>query len=338
MKKADVIHLILGHRLQNVANRSSVKAFAPTNIALCKYWGKRDAELNLPMTSSLSISLGDKGATTELSITEQPQDKVTLNNESVTLSSNFGKRLVAFLDLFRTQRSVHFQVDIQANIPLAAGLASSACGFASLVLALNKLFNWQLTSEHLSILARLGSGSASRSIWPGFVEWEKGRDANGMDSHGTLLSETWPELCIGLLLINKNEKKISSREAMQRTLETSLFYSLWPEKVNQDLIMVKEAIHEKNFPLLGKTAESNALTMHGIMLTAWPPISYFLPETVLAMQKIWELREQGLALYFTQDAGPNLKLLFLESDLEIVKSHFPMLEVIQPFSLSTKIF
>lgn len=326
MKKSDVVRLVLGGRLQNAANLSSVKAFAPTNIALVKYWGKRDTELNLPVTSSLSISLGDKGATTQISIANQ--DSVMLNGENIALSSNFGKRLIAFLDLFRTQHNLHFQIEIQMNVPVAAGLASSACGFASLVLALDQLFNWQLSSQHLSILARLGSGSAARSIEPGFVEWEKGKDADGMDSYGKRLPETWPELCVGLLLLNQNEKKLSSREAMQRTITTSPLYSVWPEKVNQDLMTVKKAIHEKNFSLLGQTAESNALTMHATMLSAWPPISYFLPETIETMHKIWQLREQGVALYFTQDAGPNLKLLFLSADIELAKSSFPLLEIV----------
>lgn len=333
MKKSEVVSLILGDRAHCVAQNISATSFAPTNIALCKYWGKRNSELNLPITSSLSISLADKGATTTVSITDQSQDRVTLNGEPIALASNFGKRLVAFLDLFRTSHSLHFQIDIQVNIPLAAGLASSACGFASLVLALNILFNWQLTPEHLSILARLGSGSASRSIWSGFVEWEKGIDETGMDSHGKLLSETWPDLCVGLLLIDKAEKKLSSRDAMQRTIDTSKLYALWPDKVNEDLVKTQQAIHKKDFPLLGKTAESNALTMHAIMLSAWPPISYFLPETISAMHKIWELREQGAAIYFTQDAGPNLKLLFLSSDLALVKSHFPMVEVVRPFEM-----
>ena len=87
-----------------------------------------------------------------------------------------------------------------------------------------------------------------------------------------------------------------------------------------------------DFHLLGKTAESNAMTMHATMLSAWPPISYAMPETILAAQKIWELRHDGLPLYFTQDAGPNLKLLFLEKDKKIISDHFPIIEIIQPFS------
>ncbi len=332
MKKSDVVRLILNGRSQHPMHEVG-RAFAPTNIALCKYWGKRDAELNLPVTSSLSVSLGDKGAATELRLYDKGYDSITLNGEAVALSSPFAKRLLAFLDLFRPIPSLHFQITIQMNVPVAAGLASSACGFASLVLALDQLFGWQLSSEHLSILARLGSGSACRSMWSGFVEWEKGTEEDGMDSHGKPLSQTWPELCIGLLLIDQNEKKISSREAMQRTMDTSLFYSLWPEKIHHDMVSIKKAIHEKDFVSLGRIAESNALTMHSLMLSAWPPISYCVPETIAMMHEIWTLRKQGISLYFTQDAGPNLKLLFLSADMESVRLSFPMVEVINGYKL-----
>jgi diphosphomevalonate decarboxylase len=332
MKKSDIVRLILANGRQGPVNNSLVKAFAPTNIALCKYWGKRDQELNLPVTSSLSISLANKGAAVELSFIEKIQDSIVLNGEAVNLFSNFGKGLVTFLDLFRAERALHFHVNIQMNIPIAAGLASSACGFAALVLALNALFHWQLDARHLSILARLGSGSACRSIWPGFVEWDKGVEADGMDSYGKIIPEVWPELCIGLLLVSTKEKSISSRAAMQRTVDTSALYPAWPEKVNVDLAALKTAIQTKDFQLLGKTAESNALTMHSTMLSAWPPVSYFLPKTMAAMQKIWQLRQEGLSLYFTQDAGPNLKLLFLQQDKPLIQAYFPRLEVVQPFS------
>lgn len=333
MKKINSVKSILAERISYLPSHSSVKAFAPANIALCKYWGKRDQELNLPVTSSLSISLDKKGTTTEISILDEAQDRVMLNGEPVNLFSNFGKRLIAFLDLFRTEHHWHFHINTQSNIPISAGLASSASGFAALTLALNKLFNWQLDTHQLSILARLGSGSACRSIWPGFVEWEKGISADGMDSYGKLIPEIWPELCIGLVVVNENEKSISSRDAMQRTVATSALYAAWPEKVADDLMNIKAAIHEKDFALLGKTAESNALAMHSTMLSAWPPVCYFLPETLTMMQKIWDLRKQGASLYFTQDAGPNLKLLFLASDLQLLISHFPSLEAVSPFGL-----
>ena len=327
MKKSDVIKMILGDRRHDSIGVG--KAFAPTNIALCKYWGKRDQELNLPMTSSLSISLGDKGANTSMNVIEAPNHHIFLNGQTVDLFSKFNKKIKAYLDEY--QLPYRFHIDIQSNIPVAAGLASSACGFAALVMALNQLFAWGLDARELSILSRLGSGSASRSIWPGFVEWHAGSRADGMDSHGEMLPIVWSELCVGLLIVSEQEKIISSRDAMQRTVLTSPLYSVWPEKVKQDLAAIKHALNDKDFQLLGKTAESNALTMHATMLSAWPPINYCLPETVAFMQKIWRLRSEGLDIYFTQDAGPNLKLLFLEKEITAVQKHFPEIEIVKPF-------
>jgi diphosphomevalonate decarboxylase len=331
VKKSEIIHEILGERW-NVPPHYSIKsAFAPTNIALCKYWGKRDQELNLPLTSSLSISLGMKGATTELRVHDKPHDEIYLNHNIISPQSAFSERLIEFIDMFRYEQLPRFTVNILSNVPIAAGLASSACGFASVVLALDGLYDWQLNEAELSVLARLGSGSASRSIWQGFVQWNSGIRTDGMDSHGEPLRNRWPDLCIGLLILNKMEKRIPSRVAMQRTVTTSSLYPAWPSKVSRDLAALKQAIANRDFPLLGKSAESNAMTMHATMLSAWPPISYFEPETVAAMQKVWDLRADGLQIYFTQDAGPNLKLLFLLKDVETVQAHFPELEVVQPF-------
>jgi diphosphomevalonate decarboxylase len=332
VKKSDVVRHILGDRWQQAPENTQGRAFAPTNIALCKYWGKRNQELNLPLTSSLSISLGKKGALVTLQLHDLEQDSVTLNGARVAETAAFYRRLVNFLDLFRLEKGLRLNIIIQSNIPIAAGLASSACGFASLAMGLNDLFGWQLSNNALSILARLGSGSASRSIEQGFVEWHVGDRDDGMDSFGVKLAETWPELCVGLLIVSQGEKSLSSREAMQRTIETSALYSAWPAKVSHDLVELKQAISSHDFSLLGKVAESNATTMHATMLSAWPAISYAVPETLLMMQKVWELRQQGVDLYFTQDAGPNIKLLFEERNIETVKSFFPQVEILQPFA------
>lgn len=331
MKKSDVVRYILGDRFGVAPINQQSSAFAPTNIALCKYWGKRNQELNLPVTSSLSISLGKKGASVALKCIDAMQDVVTLNGNAIAEEAAFYKRLVTYLDLFRLESTSRLAVTIQSNIPVAAGLASSACGFASLAIALNDLFAWQLTTTELSILARLGSGSASRSIWQGFVEWQVGEREDGMDSHGVALTDVWPGLCIGLLIVSDGEKSVSSREAMQRTVATSPLYSAWPQKVADDMFTLKRAIAHRDFIALGQAAESNAMTMHATMLSAWPPVSYAIPETVLAMQNVWRLRAQGLPLYFTQDAGPNIKLLFEKTNLDFVKSHFPHVDIIEPF-------
>lgn len=324
MKKVDVIAAILGERKHYLPIDTAVTVFAPTNIALCKYWGKRDQELNLPMTSSLSISLDDKGATTQLQRSTDAYDKVTLNNQVMDLSTPFCQRLFQFLNLFRKPNE-WVDITITTNIPIAAGLASSAAGFASIIKALNEWYQWDLSLKELSILARLGSGSACRSLWNGFVEWQAGEQCDGMDSHGELFHQHWPELCVDIRLTSSKEKTISSREAMQRTIETSPAYQDWPARVKEDLSLIKQAIREKDFILLGKTAEANALMMHATMLTARPAIQYSTAETIAMMQQIWHLRAQGLNVYFTQDAGPNLKLLYLAQDRSVVNACHPSL-------------
>lgn len=330
MKKSDVVNEIFNNQL-TFSPREKGLAFAPTNIALCKYWGKRDIELNLPMTSSLSIALPDKGALTALSLHSQNNDMVILNNKELSPDSAFVKRLTQYLDLFRPVKKWNLQIDIKMNIPVAAGLASSACGFASLVLALNDIFDWNLSKKDLSILARLGSGSASRSLWKGFVEWHAGVQTDGMDSFAAPLDFEWPELCIGILSVSNNEKPISSRAAMQQTVDSSSLYGCWPKKVARDMVILRQALQRKNFSLLGGTSESNALAMHATMLSSWPPVCYNLPETVAAMHQVWNIRRDGLELYFTQDAGPNLKLLFQEKDQDKVHAQFPQMEVVKLF-------
>lgn len=331
MKKCDVVKLILTDDNAWKPQRDKGVAFAPTNIALCKYWGKRDQELNLPVTSSLSVALPDRGALTHLSLHNKPYDHVVLNEKELDPQSKFVTRIVEFLDLFRPLKNWNLLIDIKMNVPVAAGLASSACGFASLVAALNDLFLWGLSKRHLSILARLGSGSAARSFWNGFVEWHAGVQADGMDSYAQSLEDEWSELHVGILSINTTEKPLSSREAMQKTVDTSILYNSWPKKVARDMLILRQALHAKNFSLLGGTSESNALTMHATMLSSWPPICYFLPETIREMQKIWSLRNDGLEVYFTQDAGPNLKLLFVEKDKKIIKEHFPSIDILNLF-------
>jgi len=305
--------------------------YAPTNIALCKYWGKRDNELNLPVTSSLSIALPDKGAMTTLSWNERAEDVVVLNGTQVAPDSAFVTRLIHYLDLFRSDEKWYLNIDIKMNIPVAAGLASSACGFASLICALNDLMKWHLPHRELSILARMGSGSAARSLWNGFVFWHEGMREDGMDSFGEPLNIEWPALRIGILPISEQQKPISSRDAMLRTVNSSSLYSSWPRKVSQDLSIFKQALKARNFSLLGGTAESNALAMHATMLSSWPPICYFMPETLKAMKQIWQLRNEGCEVYFTEDAGPNLKLLFLDTQLDKIKNVFPEMDVILPF-------
>lgn len=307
------------------------QAFAPVNIALCKYWGKRDALWNLPETNSLSISLGSLGATTQIQLSDASHDQIFLNGELISASTPFAKRTTSFLDLFRHSESTYYHIETTVNVPVAAGLASSAAGFAALVLALNHLYDWQLESKQLSILARLGSGSACRSIWHGFVEWHKGEEVTGADSHGVPMMDIWPALRLGLLIVSAECKSISSRLAMEKTRATSLFYPAWKDCVTQDLARIKEAISTQNFVKLGEASEANAQALHALMMTTLPSIVYANADTVALWHKVWALRAEGCPVYFTQDAGPNLKLLFQAQDTERLLLAFKDLKVIAPF-------
>jgi diphosphomevalonate decarboxylase len=119
---------------------------------------------------------------------------------------------------------------------------------------------------------------------------------------------------------------------MNRTTETSELYAAWPAQAECDFDELRTAIAAQDFPMFGKTAENNALAMHATMLAAWPPLCYWKPQTVALMQKVWQARENGMELYFTMDAGPNLKLLFLEKDICAVQKLFPKVQVVIPFT------
>ncbi|MDF1655484.1 MAG: diphosphomevalonate decarboxylase [Coxiellaceae bacterium] len=310
------------------AQQSSVTCMAPTNIALCKYWGKRDQQLHLPCNSSLSVSLGDKGCTTTLRLLDAAQDVVILNKKKLAADSEFYIKLVSFLDLFRGPENHYYHVETTSNIPIAAGLASSACGFAAMVLVLRDLYAWQLDDGDLSILARLGSGSASRSLWQGFVEWRRGERADGLDSQAFPIDVDWPEFEVGLLLLDDQQKPVSSRAGMQRTVETSSLYRIWPRKAETDFVTIKQALLAKDFIRLAACAENNALLMHATMQNAQPSVNYWTEDSILAMQQVWQCRQQGLPVYFTMDAGPNVKLLFQSKHRQAIEQAFPSMLVV----------
>ena len=328
MHKQQFVKSVIGDRQEPQTIQAS--AYAPANIALIKYWGKRNTELNLPVTSSLSISLANKGTTTTLKATSEGQDKIILNQQVLDLSHPFVTRLHNFLNLFRLPQH-SFTITTESSIPIASGLASSASGFAALTLALNQLYGWNLTAPQLSLLARLGSGSACRSLWHGFVEWQCGDQDDGLDSYGSLLEIEWPELCIGLMIFDEQEKAISSRQAMLQTVTTSLFYKTWPQIVKNDLEQIRPALAAQDLHSMGKIAEANAIAMHATMLTARPSICYHQAKTMELMHRVWQLRAQGLAVYFTQDAGPNLKLIFEKHLASEIQKLFPGCEIVEPF-------
>ncbi|MDR0922406.1 MAG: diphosphomevalonate decarboxylase [Lactobacillales bacterium] len=285
------------------------KARAYTNIALIKYWGKKDKELILPMNSSLSLTLDAFYTETKITFDESfTQDTFYLNGE---LQEKKGtQKISSFLKIvFEKYDLPHLFAKVESHnfVPTAAGLASSASGFAALAGAVNQALDLQLSDSDLSKLARRGSGSASRSIYGGFAEWKKGTDDD--TSYAVQIpSKPWD---IGMLFVvlNKKTKKISSRVGMEQTVNTSPFYPAWVTSAEQDIVDMKQAIAKQDFKRLGELAEFSAMKMHATVHSSFPPFTYWEPESLVAQQIVRDLREEGIPVYFTMDAGPNVKIL-----------------------------
>ncbi|MGX7244187.1 diphosphomevalonate decarboxylase [Enterococcus quebecensis] len=296
------------------------KARAYTNIALIKYWGKKDEHLILPMNSSLSLTLDAFYTETSVHFDETlTEDLFFLDGEKQNAKQT--AKISKFLDLVRQKQnlSLFAKVDSKNFVPTAAGLASSASGLAALAGACSEALDLQLSEPELSRLARRGSGSACRSIFGGFSQWQKG-DSDQTSFAQEIPSDNWEnELAMLFVLVDDGVKDISSRDGMKRTVETSSFYSGWLETVEADLATAKQAIAEKDFHKLGEVTEANGLRMHGTTLAAVPPFTYWSPESLKVMQLVRSARQQGLPCYFTMDAGPNVKILVEKKNLTMLK-------------------
>ena len=302
------------------------KARAYTNIALIKYWGKKNEELILPMNNSLSLTLDAFYTETEVIFSDSYMvDEFyldgTLQDEKAT------KKVSQFLDLFRKEAGLSLKASVisQNFVPTAAGLASSASGLAALAGACNTALKLGLDDLSLSRFARRGSGSACRSIFGGFVEWEKGHDDLSSYAKPVPSDSFEDDLAMVFVLINDQKKEVSSRNGMRRTVETSSFYQGWLDSVEGDLYQLKQAIKTKDFQLLVETMERNVLKMHGTTLAAQPPFTYWSPDSLKAMDALRQLRKQGIPCYFTMDAGPNVKVLVENSHLSEVQETFTKL-------------
>lgn len=295
------------------------KARAYTNIALIKYWGKKDQELILPMNNSLSLTLDAFYTETSIHFSSNLTED-TFILDGVEQEAKAIAKVSRFLDIARKKAGITYfaSVESQNFVPTAAGLASSASGLAALAGACNDALQLGLSDKELSQFARRGSGSACRSIFGGFVEWEKG-DSDETSFAQVVPSHQWEnDLAMIFILINDQQKDVSSRDGMQRTVETSAFYDSWLETTAKDLQLAKKAISQQNFQLLGEVTEANGLKMHATTLAATPPFTYWSPDSLRAMNAVRRIRQNGLPCYFTMDAGPNVKVLCQKTDVSAI--------------------
>src|SRR5690625_4528285 len=312
-------------------------AKANVNIALIKYWGKRDEELILPTNNSLSLTLDGLFTTTSVHFKEElTEDIFFLDGEQVT--GEAFERVTQFLDIIRKEanrENLYAEIRSKNDVPTAAGFASSASGFAALAAASTKAIGLELTEEELSRITRRGSGSACRSIYGGFAEWKMGEKEDGSDSYAVQIApKNFWDIRIAAVILTDEKKSVSSRDGMKRTVETSPFFQGWVESSFTDLTRMKEGIENRDFAMCGEIAEANCLKMHATTLGANPPFTYWTDSTMKVMQEVRNMREDGIQAYFTIDAGPNVKVIYLPEDEQVIQERLQKLPEVTEITLS----
>jgi diphosphomevalonate decarboxylase len=283
-------------------------ARARANIALVKYWGKADAALNVPAVGSLSITLDGLYSDTEIEFDPAlERDSLSLDDRPDPQAL---ERVSACLDLLRERAGVTecARVVSHNNFPTGAGLASSASGFAALVAAAAAALGLSMTPRELSILARRGSGSAARSIFGGYVVMRAGTSADGNDSYAEPLlePESWP-LRVVVAITSHARKPIGSTSGMRSSAASSPYYPAWIGSSPADIDAATHAIRRRNFSALSTVAEHSCLKMHALALSGSPPIIYWTPATLACIDAVRQLQRDGIDVFFTIDAGPQVK-------------------------------
>ncbi len=279
-------------------------AKAQPNIALIKYWGKRDPIRNLPAVGSISVTLSDLFTEMDVEIDE------TLKDDVLVVNGKDGNAMLArvssCLDNVVGQDRPAARVTSNSNFPIAAGLASSASAFAALVVAANAAFGQALNRGQQASLAGRTSGSAARSLLGGFVELDNRRDDIVVSS--LLAAKDWP-LKVVIAITAPGPKAVSSGDAMEISRKTSPFYDRWVEQQAADLAEARAAVSDRDLSKLALVAEHNCLKMHSVMWGSRPPMIYWNSATIACMQSIRELQSQGVGVFFTIDAGPQVKAI-----------------------------
>jgi len=309
-----------------VITTSSATAVAHPNLALVKYWGKRDDALILPHQSSLSLTLAPLTVKATVEFGAEA-DEVVINGKPAQGSEL--SRVLGVIDELRRELRRGLKPDpgrvrmrSAGNFPMSAGLASSAAAFAAIAVAARAAAGLPRDTRAESILARLGSGSACRSVLGGLVAWRRGEKPDGSDSFAEQVAAPshWPQLRMVVAVVNREEKEVKSRDGMRHTVETSPYYPAWVKDAEGEIARAEDFIRRKDLQALGELAERNAWRMHATAFAANPPLCYLKPKTLEVIQRLPEARKQGLPVWFTLDAGPNPVLLTDEAHVGQVEA------------------
>ncbi len=287
----------------------STTARAHPNIALIKYWGKAAGPGNVPASPSLSITLDTLTSTT--TVATAATDSVILNGEPAN-----DRKILGCLENLRARFDVPpLQIDTHNNFPTAAGLASSASGFAALVTAIDAHCGLGLTPAARSDYARQASGSAARSVFGGIV----GLNAPDWTAEPLLGPADWP-LNVVIAITDDAAKSVSSSVGMTRSAQTSPFFPAWVSSTRDDYGEACAAVAGRDFSRLAELAEHSCLKMHAVMLSSMPGMVYWRPATVAAIEAVRALQKEDVPVFFTIDAGPQVKAVCLPDAAEAVEA------------------
>jgi diphosphomevalonate decarboxylase len=305
-----------------VADAPWHNAVAHPSLALAKYWGKRLGGINIPATTSIAITLSALSSTTRARVRPLSDgDRISIDGVPADL-----RRFAPLFDALRDWVRVHggtptaYEVESENSFPTAAGLASSSSGIAALVTSVAKASRVEValddeaTRVELSALARIGSGSASRSVFGGYTRWKAGASA----AEQILPVDWWPDLRVVVLPVARAPKPISSRDAMNLTRDTSPYYAQWVADAETGAKDVEHALREREIRSLGEAMRRSTMRMFATMLAANPPIIYWSPETIAVLRELDRARRDGVPAYETIDAGPQVKVATLAPYVDAV--------------------
>lgn len=287
---------------------ASAKAHA--NIALAKYWGKCDDQLNLPAVPSLSLTLDALWTETTVCFDSVlPADSIELNGQPP--SQGEAARIIQLLDRVRSQSGLasHAQVTSTNNFPTASGLASSASGFAALAAAATRAADLDFNLQDLSRLARRSSASAARSIFGGFVELPAGSVGDDSLCARPLPTTSWNVVML-VVMVDDSRKAIGSTQGMMRSAATSPYYAAWVRNAPGWFEQVRNGILTQNLGQVGHAMELSTFAMHACALCADPAVLYWKPTTLRILEHVRSQRDRAdWQAWCTMDAGPHVKVL-----------------------------
>jgi diphosphomevalonate decarboxylase len=298
------------HKRASIRMRECTYETSP-NIAVIKYWGKRDYDLNLPANSSISMTMDEQLRTsTKVRFDEKlGRDRLVLNGREARLAET--ARVIKVLDLVRKKAKInmHALVTSENNFPTAAGIASSASGFAALALAACDAAGLRLGAREVSMIARIGSGSATRSVFGGFAEWKAGARPDGRDSYAIQIAPAthWPELRNVVAIVDAGRKKIGSEEGMKITASTSRIYPMQLKGKPRRLTMMKSAIMNRDIAVFATIAMEDSDLMHLCMKDSRPSIVYLngTSQKIKVFVRNYNAKKNAIVAGYTFDAGPN---------------------------------